>query len=158
MWGNEYEKDEVCVHCGRGHLYGNVPGGQRDGNYYDIWQGWKAEIGFNLTAVGDQAILYNASGTQMATQSPTTDVTSFVPAAYNIVGAKLNFTFSSNDWPAEKVRIEAGVYDGNTLIYQHTYDLNPFWRWLDWGQRQYANLDLDLIALGSESMSVTGNS
>jgi hypothetical protein len=123
-------------------------GGQRDGNYYDIWQGWKAEIGFNLTAVGDQAILYNASGTQMATQSPTTDVTSFVPAAYNIVGAKLNFTFSSNDWPAEKVRIEAGVYDGNTLIYQHTYDLNPFWRWLDWGQRQYANLDLDLIALG----------
>jgi hypothetical protein len=123
-------------------------GGERDNKYFDIWQGWKAEIGFNLTDVGDQAKLYDASGHLQATKSPTTDVTSFVPADYNIVGAKLNFTFSSIDWPKEKVRIEAGVYDGDTLIYEHTYDLNPFWRWLDWGQRQYANLQLDLITLG----------
>jgi hypothetical protein len=123
-------------------------GGQKDNNYYDIWQGWRAEIGFNLTASGDQANLYDASNNLMATKSPTTDVTSFVPANYTILGAMLNFTFSSGDWPTETVRIEAGVYDGNRLIKQLTYDLHPYWRWLDWQQRQYANLQLDLIALG----------
>jgi hypothetical protein len=125
-------------------------GGQRDNNYYDVWQGWHAAIGFNLTAEGDQAILYNASGEPVATKSPTTDVKSFVPANYTVLGAMLNFTFSSADWPKETVQIKAGISDGNKLIGEYTFDLHPYWRWLDWQQRQYANLQIDLIALGFE--------
>jgi hypothetical protein len=59
----------------------------------------------------------------------------------------LHFTFSDNINDDERVRITAGILDGNQLIVQQDYDLGYF-DWWQWSYvRQYANLDINLGTL-----------
>lgn len=122
-------------------------GGKEDCNYYEIWEGYKAKFAFDMTSPGDYARLFDSNGSVVtgSLKLPTKDETSFV-APQSIASAFLNFTVSSADNPSELVRIKAGLYDGNQKIYENEFTLG--WSFLFWSGRAYADLQIDLVALG----------
>ncbi len=137
-------------------------GGQKDGIYMDVRQGWVASIGFNVAGPGDSAVLKDTERNIISSWSPTTDAGGFV-GQYNILDAHLNFTISSNDAAREKVIIKAGISDGNSVLSEKIFTLGsaPLFRDsylfvgsspLSWDRqritREYANFSIDLLALG----------
>jgi hypothetical protein len=122
-------------------------GGKSDGNYFDVWQGYTARFAFNLTTTGETATLYNASNNQEGSpRLPTHDETSFVPNTNRIDAAGLSFTISSSDLARETVNIRSALYDGNRCLKEQTYTLGSWWTEVS-GQRKYADLNIDLLAL-----------
>jgi hypothetical protein len=123
-------------------------GSGTDGDFFDVWEGWSARFAFNMTASGDTATLYNASGSQVgSTRPPTLDETGFIPGFNRIDAAHLAFTISSGDLARDTVRIRSGFYDGNECLLEQTYTLGS-WATVLNGQRKYADLTMDLLALG----------
>lgn len=121
-----------------------------DETFFDLYEGWTAEFGFNLTATGDSAALYDDDDNVISTVLPTDDETGFDSGAFQIESAMLSFEISSEDVvPAEMVTVYSGIYDGNTELAQVTYDLGS----LDWFTRvrEYAVLEIDLKELGLEA-------
>jgi hypothetical protein len=139
-------------------------GGQKDGNFMNVRQGLVASIGFNIAGPGDLAVLKDSAGNTLKSWSPTTDSSGFGSGGqYNILDAKLNFTFSSVDAASEMVRVKAGISDGNTVLAEKIYTLGspPLIRDsylfvgsspLSWDRqrifRQYADFSIDLLDLG----------
>ena len=121
-----------------------------DETYFDLYEGWTAEFGFNLTADGDTAVLYDDYDNVISTVLPTDDETSFISGAFLIESAALSFEISSEDVvPVERVTVYSGIYDGDTLLAQMTYDLGS----LAWFTRvrEYTVLEIDLQELGLEA-------
>jgi hypothetical protein len=123
-------------------------GSSNDGDYIEVWEGWSARFAFNMTAPGDTATVFNASGGQVGSaRLPTHDETGFIPGFHLVDAANLGFTISSSDLARDTVSIRSGFYDGNTLLLEQTYALGTWWTDLT-GQRKYADLSIDLLALG----------
>jgi hypothetical protein len=132
-------------------------GSKTDGDYFDVWEGWSARFAFNLAAPGDTAALFDASGGQVGSvRLPTQDETGYIPGSYGLTTATLGFTISSSDLARETVRIRSGFYDGNRLLLEQTYTLGTWWTELT-GQRKYADLAIDLLALGLEQYVKDGH-
>ncbi len=123
-------------------------GSGTDGDFFDVWEGWSARFAFNMTAPGDTATLFNASGGQIGSvRFPTRDETGFIPGFNRLDAANLGFTISSGDLARDTVRIRSGFYDGNECLLEQTYTLGSWATALN-GQRKYADLTMDLLALG----------
>lgn len=122
----------------------------RDGNYFDIYQDWKARFAFNLTTVGETATLYDHNGGQRLQSTPTTDETRFTPNIGSINSAVLSFTFSSSDYAMERVKIKTGFSDGSSTIWIGDYTLGTIITDV-LNLREYGKLSLDLIGLGYRS-------
>lgn len=124
-------------------------GAKQDSNYFDVWEGWKAQFAFNLAAPGDTATLFNNHNQVVATRNPTTDGSGFI-AGSSINAARLNLTFSSSDAAYEQVTIRSGIYDGTTLLAQRSYTLGNCLTEI-FGIYKYADLSIDLLDLGLAS-------
>lgn len=117
--------------------------GKTDDNYFDVWEGWWARFTFKLDVNGGRAKLFDAGGTQQSSQLPTEDETGYDEALYDPVSeAYLNFTFSSEDWTPEEVKIKTKFLgEDDVLIMEKTYWLGAGWPFF-W--RQYTDLSIDL--------------
>ena len=113
----------------------NYLGTPNDGFYKDVAENQSVTFTFNLIGL-------NPSADPLL----TTDATGY-NTSMGISQGLLHFTFSDNKNDNERVRIRAGILDGNQLIVQQDYDLGYFniWQWSS--VRQYANLDIDLGTL-----------
>lgn len=100
-------------------FYGSV----NDNNYVDLWENQSVTLNFDITDNG------------------------YDPSTQQITGAALGFTIASSDSADETVRITAGVYDGNVMLYQQEFDLGDFWSNL-FGIYKTASISLDLGVLG----------
>ena len=131
-------------------FYESFLGTYEDGAYFDVWQGNYAEFAFDLTSLGDQAILYDEGNSVIdGPVSPSTDEINYTGSAYDITSASLDFTFSSADWPSERVLIHSVLYDNQDgILSDVTYSLG--WGW-PFYFRDYTDLSIDLIALGLEA-------
>lgn len=74
------------------------------------------------------------------------DETSFVPEAYLVNSADLNFTFSSTDPAPETITIRSGFYDGDQFLGSYSYALGNIWTLL-FNDRRSTDLSIDLIDL-----------
>jgi hypothetical protein len=114
--------------------------------HFTLWEGWKAKFQFDLTATGGRARLFDQNKVLIEKVLPTEDEESYDPDLYlTPFEATLNFQFSSADSVTETVRVRAGFWDGATLITQMEYDLGY---WSGGLHREYAELSIDLVALG----------
>lgn len=67
------------------------------------------------------------------------------PTAEQIVAASLSFDFWSEDPQNETMTIKAGMYDGNKLIKEQSYDLGGWEKWYGSGNKvATTTLDIDL--------------
>lgn len=109
---------------------------------FDLWVGYNATFAFNLSAIGDNAVLKNKKGNVIDSVMPSIDEVDFV-LGDGIESAILTFEISSEDCPKERVKVKSGIADGNTLIATKEYDLGG-WSWCEGYQREYATLSIDL--------------
>lgn len=125
--------------------------------YFDLTKDTPlATFGFNLTAPGDRAILYNKNLTENASYLPNPDVTKFDPKKSYIKEAELEFKFSDKDPVPEYIDIDAGTTDlnnsGSTGIYSGQISLGDSKkihgkRKFDY-IRQYEVMSFDLLEQG----------
>lgn len=124
-------------------------GSKTDNNYFELQNGWSSSFGFDLTGQGAEAVLRNAQGAIKSIGQPTIDVIGFVPSQMKVLDADLLFTISSNDLVPEDFTIKAGIFDGNVQIFEKVFALGK----LSWTgvQRQYADVEIDLLDFGLEN-------
>ena len=95
--------------------------------YFRIYEGYRVAFGFNLSATGGVASLFNAQNQLLGTRMPTTDETGYDPLAYETpISAQL--TFKIWDWDRdrafENLVVRAGFHDGNVLLADETYNIS----------------------------------
>jgi len=112
--------------------------------YFEVRQGWEASFSFDLTAPGNSATLKNKNGHLQQSFLPDPDSVDFIPSDYTINAATLDFRFSSKDTWKDTPTIKAGIMNGNKILAEKEYDLGVWYNCT----RYYADLSLDLIALG----------
>jgi hypothetical protein len=121
-----------------------------DNNYYELWENDSARFSFDLTGTGGTA---SRNGSDF--RLPTEDETEYNLADYcPPYAADLDFIISSNDEPAETVKVKAGFFDGDTIIAEEEYELG--WEWGPWNVREYATLSIDLDEAGVLSSLADG--
>jgi hypothetical protein len=122
-------------------------GTNRDSTAVSLYEGWRAEAGFNLVGAGDQLKVFDSlTGSHQvgSSISPNPDATGFIVNGETITSAHLYVTVSSTDSEWETLSIRAGSADGSTVLLPYTpYDLD--------GSPTYKDFDFDLKALGLTS-------
>lgn len=127
-------------------------GSKYDDNYKELYEGDKVTLKFDLTKAPNSS-----------SPLPTEDATGFNPLTLKPVSALLTFTVSSEDPWKETVKIKAGGYDGNQLIWEEELDLG-YWvdgYWVKTGpkwyqkeyvsgyfEREYVDITIDLFDIG----------
>jgi hypothetical protein len=116
-------------------------GTKTDGDYFDVYEGYTATFGFNLTSLGDQALLFDGDGNVADDRDyPTTDVDTFVPSNQSITAATLSFRFSSQDLAPETVQVKTSLSNGGGILLEEN-----FWLFSIFGfGNSTADVNLDL--------------